>query len=66
MARYTVSVAVRAWLDKEVEAKTEEEARSKVLAQVKHQLNSGNFSWIDGRAEVMGSTNSSLMNKIPR
>ena len=65
MPRYTVNVAIRVWLDTEVVAPTEEVAEAKAQDKAEQLIGSEGFGWVDGKVEVLGALNLSLLNKIP-
>ena len=65
MPRYTVSVAMRVWVDKEIIAPTEEQAKVKGKEKAQSLLGANGFDWVSGKVEVLGALNLSLLNKIP-
>ena len=64
MPRFDVQIVLRIWISKETNAKTREEAEARILRQSEKLLNERGFRWIDGRPEVVGGNNLTLLNKI--
>jgi len=65
MPRFSPSFVIRVWVETEVVAPTRELAEEKAKRKAEKLLNENGFSWIDGKVELCGSTNLSLLNKLP-
>ena len=65
MPRFDVNIALRVWVTTEVVAPTEDQAKDKARERADLLLNSGKFGWVDGKVEIIGALNLSLLNKIP-
>jgi hypothetical protein len=65
MPKYDVGFIVRTWISTPVIAKTREAAEARAEKKAKELMNSNGFEWLGGEVEQAGTTNLSLLNKIP-
>ena len=65
MPRFVVNIAMRVWVETEVIAPTEEQAKDKARERADQLLNDHGFSWVDGKNEILGALNLSRLKKIP-
>lgn len=64
MPKYSVYFVIRDWIETEVQADSEEEAKEKAERRVNKLYDNSKIQCIDGSTEYSGFTNISLTNKI--
>jgi hypothetical protein len=66
MPKFNVSFISRVWLAVEVIAPCREVAEAKAQRKIHKHMNDNGVIWLDGKNELCGTTNLSLLNKIPQ
>ena len=65
MPRYNVSFVSRVWLEVEVTAPDRASAEVKAQTKIEKHMEEGGIEWLDGKNEICGVINISLLKKLP-